>query len=231
VHDELLKPYLDAASEKEAERILEQLTKTYLRPLVRRINPDEDIQQTVLFAVVKNIKENRKDKLSRPIRALKAYVATSVRHAAINQSKMHQKEGSHLSLEVKAEEQGWEPIAPPNDPAILMDSHEILQQIWSEIKAQAPKEVAVLLLDFQESDLSPVDLFPVQNIASLEEMAACMNMECQRINDILMSLPWEDNQIAAELGLGLFTVRNYRTKVRSHLRETLSGLLHPGKPS
>lgn len=125
-----------------------------------------------------------------------------------------------LSLE-EANERGMEPAAPGADPMRLLQSQAAIHRIWERICCLSPKQRAALLLDWKEIPESPVQIFLLQGALSFDTIAAALELTPRRLSEMLLSLPWEDAQIAAQLQTTDKVIRNLRSSASKKLREQL----------
>jgi hypothetical protein len=101
------------------------------------------------------------------------------------------------------------------------DERENLAELWSEIRAMRPNHRAALLLNLRDRDSSAIELFILIGVATIDELAAALEMTAEELAAIWNSLPLDDNSIAARLGVTRQKVINFRRAARDRLARRL----------
>jgi len=112
----------------------------------------------------------------------------------------------------------------PIEPVVTAapaDERENLAQLWSEIRALRPNQRAALLLNLRDRDSSAIELFILIGVATIDELAAALEMTAEELAAIWNSLPLDDNSIAARLGVTRQQVINFRRAARDRLARRL----------
>jgi hypothetical protein len=118
------------------------------------------------------------------------------------------------SEEVPAEQIAHEGTTPIAD----LEAREELQQVWQEIRALPPNQRVALLLNLRDrSSVAMIESFVFLGIASIDELAALMEMTAEELSVLWNSLPLDDNAIASRLGLTRQQVINLRRAARERL--------------
>jgi hypothetical protein len=112
------------------------------------------------------------------------------------------------------------PVEPVAAPA-PSDDRENLAQLWSEIRTMRTHHRAALLLNLRDRDSSAIELFILIGVATIDELAAALEMTTEELAAIWNSLPLDDNSIAARLGVTRQQVINFRRAARDRLARRL----------
>ena len=110
------------------------------------------------------------------------------------------------------------------EPAVVAapsDERENLAQLWSEIRALKANHRAALLLNLRDRDSSAIELFILIGVATIDELAAALEMTAEELAGIWNSLPLDDNAIASRLGVTRQQVINFRRAARDRLARRL----------
>lgn len=93
-----------------------------------------------------------------------------------------------------------------------------LQKLWNEITELPVRQRAAVLLNLKdEAGRGVIDLWLVVGIATVEKIAAALEMTTKKFAEIWNQLPLEDNRIAEILGLTRQQVINLRKSARERL--------------
>ena len=101
------------------------------------------------------------------------------------------------------------------------DQRDMLIRLWSEIRALRPQQRAALLLNLRDRDSSVIEIFISIGAATIDELAAELEMTVEELAALWNSLPLDDNTIAARLGLTRQQVINLRRAARDRLARRL----------
>ena len=123
-----------------------------------------------------------------------------------------------------------EPIEVPEDKCHDLSRNEhrathnkleheaALKILWSAINELPLRHRFALLLNLRSPDGEGIiTLFPIMRVASIPEIARCLEMTDIELARIWNDLPWDDNTIAEHLGLTRQQVINLRQSARSML--------------
>jgi hypothetical protein len=116
-----------------------------------------------------------------------------------------------------------EEVADPGQcQAGALESRHRLAALWRETCALPPAQRTALLLNLRDGDGgSAIALFPLMGIASLEEVAAAIELPLPRLAKLWSSLPLDDLTIASILGVSRQRVINLRASARQRLARRL----------
>jgi DNA-directed RNA polymerase specialized sigma24 family protein len=102
-----------------------------------------------------------------------------------------------------------------------------LQTLWREIcKLPLPHRTALLLnlIDRDSGDRGLIISLADLRIATIPEIAACLNMSPEKFGAIWIDLPWDDRQIAMHLGTTKRKVMRLRLSARKLLAKRMKEL-------
>lgn len=98
-----------------------------------------------------------------------------------------------------------------------LEAQEELQLAWREIRALQPNQRVALLLNLRDRSSAMIESFVMLGIASIDELAAAMEMSAEELAELWNSLPLDDHAIAARLGIVRQQVINLRRAARERL--------------
>ena len=103
-----------------------------------------------------------------------------------------------------------------------LEAHEQLTAMWQEIRALRLPQRQALLLNLRDGkSASAIELFVLLCIATIDDIAAALEMSAEDLAAIWNVLPLEDNAIAARLGVTRQQVINLRRAARERLARRL----------
>jgi len=106
--------------------------------------------------------------------------------------------------------------------ATRLESRHRLAALWRETCALPAPQRSALLLNLRDKDgSSAIALFPMMGIASLDEVAAAIDLPLPRLAKLWSSLPLDDATIASLLGVTRQQVINFRAAARQRLARRL----------
>jgi hypothetical protein len=98
-----------------------------------------------------------------------------------------------------------------------------LRRYWLEIRQLAPKFISALLLQARDpSGNSLIQLFELEGVASLREMAGAMELGAEELAALWDDIPLEDALIASRIGVTSQHVARMRMVARRNLAERLA---------
>ena len=104
------------------------------------------------------------------------------------------------------------------------EARQYLGILWREIRELPPNQRAALLLNLREPGSgNAVTLFVAMGIATLEEIAAAVEMPVAQLSSMWEGLPLDDLRIAAHLGVRRQQVINLRKSARERLVRRMAG--------
>lgn len=111
---------------------------------------------------------------------------------------------------------------PENHPPDLVEARQYLHVLWQEIRNLPPGQRAALLLNLREpSSGNAVALFVMVGVATLEEIAAAVDLTTDALGALWEELPFDDLRIAAHLGVTRQQVINLRKSARERLERRM----------
>jgi len=106
--------------------------------------------------------------------------------------------------------------------ATQLETRHRLAALWRETCALPPAQRTALLLNLRDGDgSSAIALFALMGIASLDEVAAAIELPLPRLAKLWSSLPVDDLTIASILGVSRQKVINLRSSARQRLARRL----------
>jgi hypothetical protein len=103
-----------------------------------------------------------------------------------------------------------------------LESRQRLAALWRETRALPGRQRTALLLNLRDVDGgSAIALFPLMGVASLEEVAAAIELPLPRLAKLWPRLPLDDLTIASLLGVTRQQVINLRLAARQRLARKL----------
>ena len=110
-------------------------------------------------------------------------------------------------------------------PAALAEYHEVLKQLWDEIKQLPRRHRVALLCNLRDQQgVNVITLFPVTGVATFEELADVLELSVPEFETLWAQLPLDDASLAEFLGVTRQQVINLRRNARDRLRRRLDGL-------
>lgn len=104
------------------------------------------------------------------------------------------------------------------DPAAALDNRRRLQLLWSGILMLPAPQRAALLLHLQDDRGGPLlALLPVSGVASIQQIAAALEMSALELAELWNRLPLQDSAIAPRLEVTRQQVINLRSTARQRL--------------
>ena len=119
-----------------------------------------------------------------------------------------------------------QPAASAPDQAWQIEKRMFLQRLWEELQQLPVNQRAALLLNLKDpSGGGCITLFPATGIATLQQLAATLEIELNTFAALWNDLPLEDARIAELLGLTRQQVINARKSGRERLARRLRGFI------
>jgi RNA polymerase sigma factor (sigma-70 family) len=104
------------------------------------------------------------------------------------------------------------------------ERRDYLQRLWNEIADLPTRQRAAVLLNLKdENGRGAIDLWLVVGVATVEKIAAVLEMTPEKFAEIWNHLPLDDNRIAEILGLTRQQVINLRKSARERLARRMKG--------
>lgn len=110
------------------------------------------------------------------------------------------------------------------DAAVETERRLYLKRLWDEIAELPPRQRTALLLNLRdENGRGVVDLWMIVGLATPESIAATLGMGVEEFAALWSELPFDDNRIAAHLGLTRQQIINLRKSARERLARRMKG--------
>lgn len=104
------------------------------------------------------------------------------------------------------------------------ERRDYLQRLWNEIADLPTRQRAAVLLNLKdENGRGVIDLWLVVGVASVEKIAAVLEMSVEAFAELWNDLPLDDNLIAERLNLTRQQVINLRKSARERLTRRMKG--------
>lgn len=104
------------------------------------------------------------------------------------------------------------------DAAEQLESRDFLRKLWAEIRELRPLQRKALLLNLRDGEQTNViQLLVATNTATLDDLAASMELTADELAALWDELPLDDLAIAARIGLTRQQVINLRKSARERL--------------
>lgn len=128
----------------------------------------------------------------------------------------------HESLDESGSALAEQLMHPEADPAAILESRQLLDRLWAEI-CQLPRRQRVALLCNlrNQSGINAITLLPATGIASVEQIAAALEIPFPEFEQLWALLPLDDLQLAQYLGATRQQVINLRRSARDRLARRL----------
>jgi DNA-directed RNA polymerase specialized sigma24 family protein len=104
------------------------------------------------------------------------------------------------------------------------ERRDYLQRLWNEIAELPARQRAAVLLNLKdENGRGVIDLWLVTGVATVEKIAAVLEMSVEAFVELWNDLPLDDNRIAEKLNLTRQQVINLRKSARERLARRMKG--------
>jgi hypothetical protein len=133
----------------------------------------------------------------------------------------------HESLDERGNLLAEQLTGPEADPAAALESRQLLTSLWAEI-CQLPRRQRVALLCNlrNQHGVNVITLLPATNVASVEQIAAALEIPLAEFEQLWPALPLDDLRLAAYLGATRQQVINLRRSARDRLARRLKDWAH-----
>jgi len=215
--DSLLRPYLEAADDVDAEQVLGDIVTNHAAPVVRSIvrsklrgSPDaSDVESGAIVELIARIRAIRTRTNAEPIEDLPSYAAKTAYNSCSGYFR------TRVLHEVAHEK---EPSRAPLDPHRITESRIFAERLWVEIRLLPVNQRLALLLNMKDNAIL---LFPLCGVASIRQIATVLEMQPEKLAALWNNLPMDDNALAALLDLSRQQVINLRMSARKRLANRL----------
>ncbi len=134
-----------------------------------------------------------------------------------------QPEGREASEE-ESDQQLAQVADPRTDIAAEAEGRFYMQKLWTEICQLPLRQRVALLLNLKDAKgHGMISMFPLTGIATMQEIAAALEMTAQKLAALWNDLPWEDAMIAEYLKITRQQVVNLRKCARERLARRMKG--------
>lgn len=129
---------------------------------------------------------------------------------------------AHESLDETGSTLAEQLAYPQADPAAALESRQLLDRLWAEV-CQLPRRQRVALLCNLRSQqgVNMITLLPATGVASVEQIAAILEIPLLEFEQLWMALPLDDLRLAQYLGATRQQVINLRRSARDRLARRL----------
>jgi len=119
---------------------------------------------------------------------------------------------------------------PSPSQDVEYETRQTLEIVWNEIKALPPSQRAALILNLRDTvGLNAAVFLPLTGVASIEDIAALIGFDVEKLLALWNQLPLPDEAIAQVLGKTRQQVINLRTSASERLKRRLSSHERPRK--
>jgi hypothetical protein len=124
----------------------------------------------------------------------------------------------HESLDETGSALAEQLVYPQADPAAALESRQLLDRLWEEI-CQLPRRQRFALLCNLKSQqgVNVITLLPATGVASVEQIAAALEISLPEFEQLWATLPLDDLRLAQYLGATRQQVINLRRSARDRL--------------
>jgi RNA polymerase sigma factor (sigma-70 family) len=110
-------------------------------------------------------------------------------------------------------------------PDTVAEYHQLLEQLWREIRQLPRRQRVALLLNLRNPQrINVITLFPATNIATFEQIAETLEIPLEQFENLWANLPMNDASIAEMLGATRQQVINLRKNARDRLMRRMKAL-------
>jgi hypothetical protein len=108
------------------------------------------------------------------------------------------------------------------DPATMLESRQLLDRLWAEICHLPRRQRVALLCNLRsQQGINMITLLPATGIASVEQIAAALEIPLPEFKQLWATLPLDDLRLAQYLGATRQQVINLRRSARDRLARRL----------
>lgn len=120
----------------------------------------------------------------------------------------------------------FEPVSSYQaDSATLLEHHELLEQLWLEIRKLPRRQRVALLCNLKnQQGINVITLFPAAGVASFEQLAEALELPPEEFEELWRKLPLDDLNLADYLGITRQQVINLRRSARDRLMRRMKAL-------
>jgi len=111
------------------------------------------------------------------------------------------------------------------DSATLVEYHQLLEQLWVEIRQLPRRQRVALLCNLKNQEgVNVITLFPAAGVATFEQIAEALELPVAEFESLWRKLPLDDLNLAAYLGITRQQVINLRRSARDRLMRRMKAL-------
>lgn len=108
------------------------------------------------------------------------------------------------------------------DPAAVLEARQMLDRLWAEIRQLPRRQRVALLCNLRNPHgVNVITLLPATGVASVEQIAAVLEIPLSEFEQLWAALPLDDLRLAAYLGATRQQVINLRRSARDRLARRL----------
>jgi DNA-directed RNA polymerase specialized sigma24 family protein len=109
--------------------------------------------------------------------------------------------------------------------ATLVEYHQLLEQLWSEIGQLPRRQRVALLCNLKNQEgINVITLFPAAGVATFEQIAEVLEVPVEEFESLWRKLPLDDLNLAEYLGITRQQVINLRRSARDRLMRRMKAL-------
>jgi DNA-directed RNA polymerase specialized sigma24 family protein len=109
--------------------------------------------------------------------------------------------------------------------ATLVEYHELLEQLWGEIRQLPRRQRVALLCNLKnQQGINVITLFPAAGVATFEQIAEALELPLEEFESLWRRLPLDDLNLAEYLGTTRQQVINLRRSARDRLMRRMKAL-------
>jgi hypothetical protein len=128
----------------------------------------------------------------------------------------------HWGIQDQPDAELFEPAFPGANIQKELENRAWLKRLWEEVVQLPPRQRVALLLNLRDDQGGPaLALLPLTGVASFRDIAAALDLPPEELAEIWKDLPWEDQRIAARLGVNRQQICNLRAAARERLGRRL----------
>ena len=119
-----------------------------------------------------------------------------------------------------------EPVpSQQTDSAMLIEYHQLLEQLWGEIRQLPRRQRVALLCNLKnQQGINVITLFPAAGVATFEQIAEALELPVEEFESLWRKLPLDDLNLAEYLGTTRQQVINLRRSARDRLMRRMKAL-------
>lgn len=131
----------------------------------------------------------------------------------------------HITDGAAGDRADYEARSLARSPAVEMETRQSVEALWKEVQELRSNQRVALLMNLRELDgTNGLALLLIAGVATIEEIAAAINMSVEELSEIWNELPLDDLRIGELLHLTRQQVINLRKSARERLSRRMVAL-------